>query len=148
MKHFTGYDLPKLMAGSHGVLAVLTTLTLKVAPQPQAEATLLLSGLSEAKAVEAMLDALRMSVELSGAAHLPASLSAIPRTALRLEGTKTSVDARLIELEHRFHNAAKVEKIFAAESAAFWAGVRDLDVLAAQPDESIWRMLLPATQAV
>jgi glycolate oxidase FAD binding subunit len=147
VKNVTGYDLPKLMAGSHGVLAVLTTLTLKVAPRPQDEATLLLSGQSEAKGVEMMLDALRMSAEVSGAAHLPARQVGVSRTALRLEGSKTSVDARLIELEHQFHRTGEVAKIFGSESAAFWREVRDLDALAPQPDESIWRLLVPATQA-
>jgi glycolate oxidase FAD binding subunit len=147
VKNVTGYDLPKIMAGSHGVLAVLTTVTLKVSPRPQAEATLLLSGLSEARGVELMLDALRMSVELGGAAHLPVAPAGGPRTAFRLEGTKTSVDARLVELEHQFHRFAEVEKIFGPESANFWTSIADLNALAPLPDESIWRLLLPATQA-
>jgi glycolate oxidase FAD binding subunit len=148
VKNVTGYDLSKLMAGSHGVLAVLTTVTLKVAPTPEAEATLLVRGLSESEAVQVMLDALGMSVELASAAHLPESLSSVPQTALRLEGPRTSVQARLVELEHRFHRIADVDKILDAQSAAFWVGVRDLGALHVRPEESIWRLLLPAAHAV
>jgi glycolate oxidase FAD binding subunit len=148
VKNVTGYDLSKLMAGSHGVLAVLTTVTLKVAPTPEAEATMLVRGLSESEAVQVMLDALGMSIELVSAAHLPEGLCSIPQTALRLEGTRTSVQARLVELKHRFHRIADVDTILDAESAAFWVSVRDLGTLRPRPEESIWRLLLPAAQAV
>jgi glycolate oxidase FAD binding subunit len=148
VKNVTGYDLSKLMAGSHGVLAVLTTVTLKVVPAPETEATLLIRGLTESEAVQVMLDAHGMSVEVAGAAHLPKELSAVPQTALRLEGPRASVQARLVELEHRFHRIADVEKIADAQSAAFWVGVRDLGALRAQPAESIWRLLLPAAHSV
>ena len=42
VKSVTGYDVPKLMVGSLGTLGVLCELTLRLHPQPDAEATLLL----------------------------------------------------------------------------------------------------------
>jgi glycolate oxidase FAD binding subunit len=43
VKSVTGYDVPKLLVGSLGTLAVLGELTLRLHPQPEAEATCLLS---------------------------------------------------------------------------------------------------------
>ncbi len=40
VKNAAGFDLPKLMVGSYGRLGILTEVTLKVFPQPQASATL------------------------------------------------------------------------------------------------------------
>src|SRR5436305_9610976 len=53
VKNVTGYDLSKLMAGSWGTLAAITTATVKVLPRPQAEETLLVLGLSDASGIAA-----------------------------------------------------------------------------------------------
>ncbi|GAB1364884.1 hypothetical protein MASR1M32_41200 [Rhodobacter sp.] len=44
MKNVTGYDLVKLMAGSHGTLGVLSALSFKLQALPEAEATLVIGG--------------------------------------------------------------------------------------------------------
>src|SRR4051812_21259201 len=54
MKNVTGYDLVKFLAGSYGTLAVLSEVTFKVLPKPETEATLVLSGLDERRAVAAL----------------------------------------------------------------------------------------------
>ena len=46
LKNVTGLDLCKLLSGSHGTLAVLTEITLKVLPAPDRRGTLVLNGLS------------------------------------------------------------------------------------------------------
>ena len=50
VKNVTGYDLPKLMAGSYGTLAALTAVTFKVLPRAESEETLVLEGLDDADA--------------------------------------------------------------------------------------------------
>ena len=45
MKNVTGLDLTKLNCGAHGTLGVLTEATIKLAPKPGAEATLVIAGL-------------------------------------------------------------------------------------------------------
>src|ERR1700756_2866583 len=45
VKNVTGYDLPKLMAGSYGTLAALEEVTIKVLPRPEAACTVMLYGL-------------------------------------------------------------------------------------------------------
>jgi glycolate oxidase FAD binding subunit len=53
VKNVTGYDLCKLLAGSYGTLAVMTEITVKVLPLPEATRTVALKGLDDARAVAA-----------------------------------------------------------------------------------------------
>ena len=48
LKNVTGLDLCKLLTGSHGTLGVITEVTLKVLPAPEAVGTLVLPGLDAA----------------------------------------------------------------------------------------------------
>src|SRR5690349_10726038 len=65
VKNVTGYDLSKLMAGSWGTLAAMTTATVKVLPRPETEETLLILGLTDADAVAAMTASLGAAGEVS-----------------------------------------------------------------------------------
>ena len=101
VKNVTGYDLCKLLAGSFGTLAAMTDVTVKVLPKPETEETLLLSGLDDARAVQAMTAAMASSCDVSGAAHLPAhvalrfsGIGGSSTTAFRLEGVVPSVRHR------------------------------------------------------
>src|SRR5712692_1427660 len=78
VKNVTGYDLCKVMAGSHGTLAALEEVTVKVLPRPEAVATVLLAGVEPAAAVQLMAAALGSPHEVTGAAYLPAG-TAMPR---------------------------------------------------------------------
>ena len=71
VKNVTGYDLPKLMAGSYGTLAALEEVTVKVLPRPETAATVLFCGLAPEAAVVLMAAALGSPHEVSGAAYLP-----------------------------------------------------------------------------
>ncbi|MDR6771574.1 FAD-binding protein [Azospirillum sp. BE72] len=133
VKNVTGYDVPKLMAGSFGTLTALTEITVKVLPAPEDTATLLLFGLDDAAAV-AMLDrALRSPYEVSGAAHLPAATAARSGVAdvagaggavtlVRLEGFGPSVAARVTMLREELRADAVLAR---DESLAIWREVRD-----------------------
>lgn len=44
VKNVTGYDLPKLLTGSNGQLAILTKLTFRVMPKPDARASVVATG--------------------------------------------------------------------------------------------------------
>jgi glycolate oxidase FAD binding subunit len=145
VKNVTGYDLPKLMAGSYGTLAALTEVTLKVLPSPEATRTLILLSLNDEAARRAMSAALKSSHEVSGAAHLPAGASAAgPRTCLRLEGPEPSVAARADALRRELAEFGAIEILADAPSHALWLSVRDaLPVVA--PGAAVWRVSVAPT---
>jgi glycolate oxidase FAD binding subunit len=147
VKNVTGYDIPKLMTGSFGVLAALSSVTLKVLPAQPCEVTLLLSGLNDGKAIELLSDILGTPADLSAAAHLGGTRSGALLTALRLEGISESVTARKAELENRLRKLSDVRTITAEESRAFWRGVRDLSSFSVEPATCVWRLMLPSTRA-
>src|SRR3546814_8606600 len=59
VKNVTGYDLPKLAAGSRGRLFAITEMTLKVLPRAPIAATRAIAGLDPAAAVSLMAAAMR-----------------------------------------------------------------------------------------
>ncbi|PPQ38725.1 glycolate oxidase FAD binding subunit [Rhodoblastus acidophilus] len=143
VKNVTGFDLSKLMVGSFGALAILTEVTLKVAPRPETQCTLLLPGLSDAKAFDVMARALNTPHEISAAAHLPelsarrAHLAAEgPLTALRLEGPAPSVAYRAAETEKLFGGGVRLE---AEASALFWREVAEVRALLPDGAPLVWR---------
>jgi glycolate oxidase FAD binding subunit len=137
VKNVTGYDLPKLMAGSFGTLTAFTELTVKVLPAPEDTATLLLFGLGDLAAVDVLDRALRSPYDVSGAAHLPdglaarSAVSALARaggavTLVRLEGFGPSVAARVAALREELRADAVLD---APESRAVWREIRDVGCL-------------------
>ncbi|BAL79361.1 glycolate oxidase subunit GlcE [Bradyrhizobium cosmicum] len=159
VKNVTGYDLCKLLAGSWGTLSVMTEVTLKVMPKPEAERTLLLRGLDDAAANKAMTAALGSPYDVSAAAHLPKSASRAGTeglgdiadqgealTVLRLEGITASAAHRagsLRELLAPFGTATLIED---TASSVLWATIRDVlpfaasGALGAWP---VWRIVCP-----
>ncbi|WP_247877318.1 FAD-binding protein, partial [Azospirillum brasilense] len=134
VKNVTGYDVPKLMAGSFGTLTVLTELTVKVLPAPEDCRTLLLAGREDAGAVAALTAALQSPYDVSGAAHLPAAVAARSHvrtvaaaggavTLVRVEGFGPSVAARVAALKEELGADAVLDL---DESRAVWREVRDV----------------------
>ncbi|HEY3910413.1 MAG TPA: glycolate oxidase subunit GlcE [Stellaceae bacterium] len=148
VKNVTGYDLSKLMAGSYGTLAALEEVTVKVLPQPERGATIMLCGLDPATATRSMSRALASPHEVSGAAYLPAastaaltSLSEMPGVAaLRLEGPAPSVAFRRGRLLAELAAECESTVIDGQASAAFWRAIRDVEPLVRLPDRAVWRV--------
>jgi glycolate oxidase FAD binding subunit len=137
VKNVTGYDLPKLMAGSWGRLAALAEVTLKVLPAPRATATLVVEGLDDREACAVMTQALGTAADVAAAAHLPAvSTGDRARTLLRLEGIPESIPARVARLQL----LAGGEIVSGAASDQLWADVRTLAPL---EHGLLWRLVVP-----
>jgi len=145
VKNVTGYDLPKVMAGSWGRLAALTWITLKVVPRPAIETTLVLRGLDPASAIVMMSRALGSAAELSAAAHL-ASWRGHPTTAFRLDGFPPSVLARCQMLMRLIGEVARLEVVESEEGDALWDAVRHAAPL--RSDRPLWRIVVPLSRAV
>ncbi|MCP4619753.1 MAG: FAD-binding protein [Bradyrhizobium sp.] len=159
VKNVTGYDLCKLLAGSWGTLAVMTEVTLKVMPRPEAERTLVLRGLDDVTACRAMTSALGSPFDVSSAAHLPGSvfrpaggaLAALASqgqavTLLRLEGIAASAASRAASLTKLVAGFGAAEIIEDAAATDIWSAIRD--VLPFVADGSlgawpVWRIVCP-----
>jgi glycolate oxidase FAD binding subunit len=145
MKNVTGYDLVKLMAGSWGTLGVLSEVSLKVLPIPEAAACLLIEGLDDARAVAALSAALGSPFDVTGAAHVPAGPDGEPVTMIRLEGFAGSVAYRA----ERLKDVLKGYGDMAVETrpervAAGWARVRDVAPFQGTPGD-VWRLSVKPT---
>ncbi|MFN4155437.1 MAG: FAD-binding protein [Paracoccaceae bacterium] len=138
MKNVTGYDLVKLMAGSWGTLGVLSEVSFKLLPVPEAGATLILRGLTDAQAVQAMAAALGSPFEVTGAAHWPGQ-----GTFLRIEGFAASVAYRAGRLQRHLAGFGAVE---VEEGTARWAGIRDVVPFQDRAGD-VWRVSVRPTDA-
>ncbi|MGY3692731.1 glycolate oxidase FAD binding subunit [Bradyrhizobium sp. USDA 3240] len=159
VKNVTGYDLCKLLTGSWGTLAVMTEVTLKVMPKPEAERTLVLRGLDDVAANKAMTAALGSPFDVSGAAHLPGSAlrsgtgalaglaaSGQPVTLVRLEGISASAAHRAASLSQTLSSYGSVDSLADDASALIWSALRDVVPFAANGTlgaSPVWRIVCP-----
>lgn len=146
LKNVTGLDLCKLLTGSHGTLAVITEVTLKVLPAPEATGTVVIAGLDAARGVAALSAGLGSPFSVSAAAWLPdaATVPELARagsvTLLRIEDFAPSVTYRTDRLRADLAAFGPAEILDDATSRAVWRAVRDAHPLRADPAEAVWRL--------
>lgn len=159
VKNVTGYDLCKLLAGSWGTLSVMTEVTLKVLPKAESERTLVLRGLDDVTANRAMTAALGSSFDVSGVAHLPASIfrttgdglaalggSQQGVTLIRLEGIGASVSDRAGSVSQLLAPFGASDMLADDVSASVWESIRDVTPFAASGSLGawpVWRIVCP-----
>jgi glycolate oxidase FAD binding subunit len=148
VKNVTGYDLPKLIAGSWGQLAVLTELTMKVLPKPQIVRTLVMRGLPIEAALAAMTRAMSSRAEVAAASHLPALAGGDAVTAVRIEGFGPSVDARERMLRGLLSDIGSVDILHEQDDEAHWSKVRTASYLPPEDRPMLWRISVPPLQGV
>jgi glycolate oxidase FAD binding subunit len=140
-----------LFAGSWGTLAAMTDITIKVLPKPETEATVIVTGLDDARACEAMAAAMGSAFDVSGAAHLPDHVASwfdgLPKpeasTVLRLEGHAPSVAHRKNTLAALMAPFGPVEILDEKSSGALWRSVRTLKPFVAARERPLWRISVP-----
>jgi glycolate oxidase FAD binding subunit len=153
VKNVTGYDLPKLMAGSHGTLAALAEVTVKVLPRPETAATVLICGVRASEALRVMSAALGSPHEVSGAAYLPPGTPwriLLPVTAgivaLRIEGPAPSVAYRRAALLREHASSGETTELGEADTTSLWRDIGDVAPLAGLTDRAVWRVSVPPTR--
>lgn len=135
VKNVAGYDVARLLAGSLGTLGVITELSLKVLPQPFAEATLQF----ESRAAEAVP---QLNALMGQPLPLTASYWADGVLSLRLCDTEAGVKTAVELLGG--------ERMNEAASRSWWQTVREQ----ARPEfdlsegERLWRISVPDTAPV
>jgi glycolate oxidase FAD binding subunit len=147
LKNVTGLDLCKLLTGSHGTLAVITEVTLKVLPAPETTGAIVLSGLDAERGVAALSAGLGSPYGVSAAAWLP-DASLVPAlglgrgsaTLLRIEDFVPSVAYRTARLRTALASFGAAEILDDAASRAVWRAVGDALPLSAHPSEAVWRV--------
>ncbi len=131
MKNVTGYDLVKLLAGSHGTLGVITEVAFKVQAMPEAELTLMAKR-SLAQGLQDLRTALGSPYDISGAAWQNG------QAMIRIEGMAGSVAYRAAQLRALLGDWV--------EAPADWTAIRDVRGFADKTG-AVWRLALKPTAA-
>jgi len=139
LKNVTGLDLCKLLTGSHGTLAVITEITLKVLPAPEAVGTVVVRGVNAARGVAVLSAALGSPFSVSAACWLP-RFDGGPAALARIEEFAPSVAYRTGRLRDDLAAFGPAEILDDPASRAIWREVRDAVPLAAGWDDAIWRV--------
>jgi len=128
MKNVAGYDVSRLVTGSLGTLGLIAEVSLKLAPEPQTEATLRLE-MPQARALETMNRWAGQPLPVSATTWHDGELT------VRLSGTAAGVRAATATIGG------------AAVDGAWWSGIREQRHEFFGGTEPLWRLSLPSTAA-
>jgi glycolate oxidase FAD binding subunit len=158
VKNATGYGMTRLYIGSLGTLCVIGETSLKLAPQPEAEATVLAAapGSQQTLAAARAVNALAVRPSAIAAMHV-AALPELARLtpgherrellAIRLPSASAAV-TRAIAETHAALRAAGVAPLLTLDGVsheAFWASANDFPALRVHQREALARVsALPA----
>ena len=131
IKNVAGYDVSRLLAGSLGILGVITEVSLKVVPVPVAEATLRFDGVAQHEALDRLNRWAGQPLPLSASAWADGTLH------LRLSGAAAALRAA--------RHALGGDPLAAEDAAAFWRELREQTAPFFAGDQPLWRMSVPST---
>ena len=164
VKNVTGYDLSKLICGSYGTLVALTEVTFKVLPAPEENKTLVVHNLRLESAIDFLQKAINSSNDISGAAYLPTEpknetctmniektfkLNDLKYedsfTAIRIEGSKNSIDERMQNLIREIHiTDSNISILETNQSNIFWTKIKNLEFFSLT-NNNIIRIVMPTS---
>ena len=167
VKNVTGYDLSKLICGSYGTLIALTEITFKVLPAPEESKTLIIHEQKIESATNLLEKAMSSSNDISGATFFPDEPK-VPEctmniektfklndlkyggslTAIRIEGSKSSIDHRIKNLIYELRvEKLKISILDIYQSEIFWNKVKSLEFFSSSKN-SIIRIVVPPSESV
>jgi len=167
VKNVTGYDLSKLICGSYGTLVALTEITFKVLPIAEATKTLVMHNLKFEFAVDFLNKASSSSNDVSGAIFLPKDpkvpgcvmdiektfkLNDLKQdgsiTAIRIEGSKSSIDQRIKNLIDELKIINLNTSILGVyQTEIFWNKVKSLEFFGLSKN-NILRIVVPPSEVI
>ena len=167
VKNVTGYDLSKLICGSYGTLVALTEITFKVLPAPEESKTLVIHNLKLEAATYLLEKAISTSNDISGASFFPTEpkcsscVMDIEKTfklndlkyggsltAIRIEGSKKSIDERSQNLRNELKiDSFDISVLESYQSEIFWNKVRNLEFFSGTKNNII-RIVVPPSRSV
>ena len=156
VKNVTGYDLSKIITGSFGTLSVFTEISVKVLPKADLAKTLVIENPHLKKGLDYLNVALGSSTDPSGGVFYPEYFrnqftfndltTEGPITAIRIEGSKLSVDERINQLLEELNVSSKEISILdSTQSNIFWENTRSLKVFTGLKS-NLLRVIVPASE--
>jgi len=167
VKNVTGYDLSKLITGSFGTLIALTEITFKVLPKKDSSSTLVIHESNKEEIAKLFTGIQNSSYEISGSAFLPIEpnnnqytknrekifkLNDLknegPFLAVRMEGSKKSIDERIgdLTLELKLKNKKK-SILDVHQSLLLWEKINNLEIFS-NIKNSLIRVVVPPSKCI
>ena len=167
VKNVTGYDLSKLITGSFGTLIALTELTFKVLPMKNSSSTLIIHEDNKDEIAKLFNNLLGSSNEISGSVFVPIEPSNKkfnknreeifkfndlkyegPFLAIRMEGSKKSIDERIRDLSIELDLKNKKKSILDVhQSLLFWEKINNLELFS-NIKNSLVRVVMPPSKCI
>jgi len=164
VKNVTGYDLSKLVTGSFGTLTALTEITFKVLPKKDSISTLIIYSEDNKVITDIFDQLLSSSNEISGAVYMPKELnnknytkniekifkfnnlkSEEPFVAVRIEGSKKSIDERIQGISQELQiNKMKTSILDFYQSKLFWEKINNLELFSGTKNNLLRAVIPPA----
>lgn len=138
MKNVAGYDVSRLLAGSHGIFGAILEVSMKVVPRPMEEVTLVMST-TQAQALA--------NFALWRGKPLPISATSWTGADERGEGVTT---VRLSGARPALASARRViggDPLTPEAAEAWWRSLREQTHAFFAPGQPLWRLALPPTTA-
>lgn len=130
MKNVAGYDVSRLQAGAMGTLGIITEVSLKVVPRPEAEITVR-RPIDASDCLPVVNEICRLPLPVTGACWYRGGLY------VRLAGSAAVIDAA----------AGQIEDAVPFDDEGFWPALADMSLPFFAGAEHLWRISLRSTHS-